>query len=137
MLLTQSYQVAQVLVSTSEQYSCSLVGEIKLYLGKASCLPCTWMFCHGQTLSHTNYYLLFSVIGKLYGAGGGKTTFNLPDFRGRFPNTPTDQATVLEAASVLSATKLKVELSSTTPRPIVKYSPKTSMLHSTLGTAPV
>ncbi|CAF3947587.1 unnamed protein product [Rotaria sp. Silwood1] len=74
----------------SDRYSCPLVGEMKLYLGKSSCLPCTWMYCHGQTLSRVTYHLLFSVIGESFGAGDGKTTFNLPDFRRGFPGIFTD-----------------------------------------------
>lgn len=44
-----------------------------------------WLDCHGQELSRTTYATLFSVIGITFGAGNGTTTFNVPDFRGRFP----------------------------------------------------
>ena len=63
----------------------SLPGEIKLYSGNVSSLPRSWVFCHGQPLSRTEYRRLFSVIGVSYGAGDRQTTFNVPDFRGRFP----------------------------------------------------
>jgi microcystin-dependent protein len=62
-----------------------MVGEIKLYSGEASSLPCNWVFSHGQALSRIEYRRLFSVIGESFGAGDGKTTFNVPDFRDRFP----------------------------------------------------
>ncbi len=62
-----------------------MVGEIKLYSGEASSLPCNWVVCHGQALSRIEYQRLFSVIGESFGAGDGKTTFNVPDFRDRFP----------------------------------------------------
>ena len=32
---------------------------------------------------------MFAVIGTLFGSGDGTTTFNLPDFRGRFPIAKT------------------------------------------------
>lgn len=43
-----------------------------------------WVFCDGAAVSRTTYSRLFSVIGTLYGAGDGSTTFNLPDLRGEF-----------------------------------------------------
>ncbi|CAF2895915.1 unnamed protein product [Rotaria sp. Silwood2] len=69
----------------SNRYSWPLIGEIKLYSGNESFLPRPWVFCHGQALSRIEYQRLFSVIGEKYGAGDRKTTFNVPDFRGRFP----------------------------------------------------
>lgn len=44
--------------------------------------PKNWMLCHGQTLNIVDNLGLFAVIGNRYG-GDGKTTFKLPDFRGR------------------------------------------------------
>lgn len=46
--------------------------------------PLGYVFPHGQTVNRTTYARLFSVIGTRYGAGDGKTTFKLPDFRGQF-----------------------------------------------------
>jgi microcystin-dependent protein len=63
----------------------AIVGEIKLYSSSAPSLPCPWVFCYGQALSRIEYQRLFSVIGESFGAGDGKTTFNVPDFRDRFP----------------------------------------------------
>lgn len=60
-----------------------LVGEIKMYGGIQA--PAGWFFCTGQTVSRTTYSGLFRVIGTLFGAGDGSTTFTLPDFRGRMP----------------------------------------------------
>ncbi|UJR24288.1 hypothetical protein I4U23_027255 [Adineta vaga] len=62
-----------------------ITGEIKMYSGNASSLPESWVFCHGQALPRIEYQRLFSVIGETFGVGDGKTTFNVPDFRGRFP----------------------------------------------------
>jgi hypothetical protein len=72
-------------LSTSNRYSWPLIGEIKLYSGNASFLPRHWVFCHGQVLSRVEYQRLFSVIDVSFGAGNDETTFNVPDFRGRFP----------------------------------------------------
>ena len=44
-----------------------------------------WLFCDGSAVSRTTYKDLFDVIGTTYGTGNGNTTFNLPDFRARFP----------------------------------------------------
>ena len=46
--------------------------------------PRTWMSCSGQLLPISNFNALFSLIGTLYG-GDGRTTFGLPDLRGRVP----------------------------------------------------
>jgi microcystin-dependent protein len=37
----------------------------------------------GQPISRTAYSALFAMIGTIYGAGDGTTTFNVPDLRGR------------------------------------------------------
>ena len=47
--------------------------------------PTGWLLCNGAAISRTTYARLFAVIGTTYGAGDGSTTFNLPDFRDRFP----------------------------------------------------
>ena len=44
-----------------------------------------WLLCNGSEISRTDYKDLFQVIGTVYGAGNGFDTFNLPDFRARFP----------------------------------------------------
>jgi microcystin-dependent protein len=43
-----------------------------------------WYLCNGQALLREAFPELFSEIGTLYGSGDGSTTFNLPDFRGKF-----------------------------------------------------
>ncbi|NBO25405.1 MAG: hypothetical protein EBU96_01170 [Actinobacteria bacterium] len=46
--------------------------------------PSGWLFCFGQqNLSRVVYSRLFSVIGINYGSGDGRSTFGLPDLRGR------------------------------------------------------
>lgn len=44
--------------------------------------PRGWMFCDGQILAINNYTALFSLLGTTFG-GDGRTTFGLPDLRGR------------------------------------------------------
>jgi phage-related tail fiber protein len=47
-------------------------------------IPSGWLICNGAEISRTTYKALFDVIGTTYGAGDGSTTFNLPDFQGKF-----------------------------------------------------
>ncbi len=44
--------------------------------------PRGWAECNGQLLPISNYSALFSLLGTMYG-GDGRTTFALPDLRGR------------------------------------------------------
>ena len=46
-----------------------------------------WAFCDGQLLPISQNSALFSLLGTTYG-GDGRTTFGLPDLRGRFPMHP-------------------------------------------------
>jgi microcystin-dependent protein len=46
--------------------------------------PLGWLEENGAAISRTTYAGLFAIIGTMYGAGNGSTTFNLPDARGRF-----------------------------------------------------
>lgn len=58
------------------------IGEIKLV--SWSFAPRGWAFCNGQVLSIAQNQPLFAIIGTTYG-GDGRTTFALPDLRGRVP----------------------------------------------------
>ncbi|MCO6508432.1 MAG: tail fiber protein [Snodgrassella sp.] len=46
--------------------------------------PVGWLKANGAVVSRTLYANLFAAIGTRFGAGDGKTTFNLPDLRGEF-----------------------------------------------------
>lgn len=46
--------------------------------------PRGWAFCDGQLLAVSQNDALFSLLGTIYG-GDGRTTFGLPDLRGRLP----------------------------------------------------
>jgi microcystin-dependent protein len=56
------------------------LGEIKLFAGNFA--PRTWAYCDGQLLAISQNSALFSILGTTYG-GDGRTTFALPDLRGR------------------------------------------------------
>lgn len=43
------------------------------------------LLCNGSAVSRTDYADLFAAIGTTYGEGNGTTTFNIPDYRARFP----------------------------------------------------
>jgi len=58
------------------------VGEIRMFGGNFS--PRGWYFCAGQVLSIAENQVLFSLLGTTYG-GDGRTSFALPDLRGRAP----------------------------------------------------
>jgi hypothetical protein len=66
-----------------ETYATILVGEVKMYAGRQA--PAGYLWCDGRTVSRTTYAKLFAAIGTIWGVGDGSTTFNLPDFRKRFP----------------------------------------------------
>ena len=46
--------------------------------------PTGYLVCDGSAISRTTYVNLFLVLGTMYGNGDGSTTFNLPDYRGKF-----------------------------------------------------
>jgi microcystin-dependent protein len=46
--------------------------------------PAGWLICDGSLVSRTTYADLFAAIGTAHGSGDGSTTFQLPDYRGRF-----------------------------------------------------
>ena len=58
------------------------IGEIVMFGGTFA--PRGWAFCDGQLLSISQNTALFSILGTTYG-GDGRTTFGLPDLRGRVP----------------------------------------------------
>ncbi len=58
------------------------LGEIRMFAGNFA--PTGWAFCQGQLLPIAQNTALFSLLGTTYG-GDGRTTFALPDLRGRVP----------------------------------------------------
>jgi microcystin-dependent protein len=59
-----------------------LLGEIKLFAGNFD--PPGWMRCDGRLLAIREHTSLFEILGNSFG-GDGRTTFGLPDLRGRVP----------------------------------------------------
>lgn len=58
------------------------IGEFRVF--PYNRIPTGWLPCDGRTMQITGNAALFSLLGTFYG-GDGKTTFMLPDFRGRTP----------------------------------------------------
>ncbi len=77
------------------------VGCVIPFAGAAA--PTGWLLCQGQAISRTTYAQLFSVIGTTYGSGDGKTTFNLPDMRGRVAVGSDANSTGAKAGDVTNA----------------------------------
>lgn len=61
------------------------LGEIIMFAGNFA--PRGWALCDGQLLPIAQNTALFSLLGTTYG-GDGRTTFALPDLRGRFAMHP-------------------------------------------------
>lgn len=57
-------------------------GIVQFFAGSSA--PSGWLVCDGSAVSRTDYEELFEVIGTMYGAGDGSTTFNLPNLIDRF-----------------------------------------------------
>lgn len=58
------------------------IGQILMFGGNFA--PRGWALCDGQLLPISQWQALFSILGTTYG-GDGRTTFGLPDLRGRIP----------------------------------------------------
>ena len=58
------------------------IAEIIMFGGNFA--PRGWALCDGQLLAISSNPALFSILGTTYG-GDGRTTFGLPDLRGRVP----------------------------------------------------
>jgi len=61
------------------------IAQIMMFGGNFA--PRGWALCDGQLLPISSHSALFSILGTTYG-GDGRTTFGLPDLRGRFPMHP-------------------------------------------------
>jgi microcystin-dependent protein len=58
------------------------VGSVVAFAGEKE--PDGWMLCDGRALPRNSYAELFGAIGVAHGHGDAVTTFNIPDYRGRF-----------------------------------------------------
>jgi microcystin-dependent protein len=64
------------------QFDKGSIGEIKAFAGAVDVV--SFLSCDGAAVSRTTYAELFQKLGTTHGQGDGSTTFNLPDYRGRF-----------------------------------------------------
>jgi microcystin-dependent protein len=51
-----------------------------------------WLLCNGQAVSRTIYADLFAVISTKFGSGNGSTTFNVPNYSGKFLQMNTSKS---------------------------------------------
>lgn len=58
------------------------IGTIIAY--PSATIPADYLECDGAAIEREKYQELFDILGEIYGAGDGNTTFNLPDLRGEF-----------------------------------------------------
>lgn len=80
--IAMNYIIALQGIFPSRSGDLPFVGEIIMFAGNYA--PRGWALCHGQLLPISQYNALFAVLGTQYG-GDGRTTFGLPDLRGRAP----------------------------------------------------
>ena len=57
-------------------------GAVLYFAGQTA--PTGWLKANGAAVSRSTYAALFAAIGTTYGAGDGRSTFNLPDLRAEF-----------------------------------------------------
>jgi microcystin-dependent protein len=62
-----------------------LVPTGSLIMWPSNTIPSDWKLCDGAAISRVTYATLFSLLGTAFGAGDGSTTFNLPNYKNRFP----------------------------------------------------
>lgn len=67
---------------TGVHVSGEVVGSVKAW--PSSTTPTNYLLCNGAAVSRTTYAHLFAKIGTTHGQGDGSTTFNLPNYQGRF-----------------------------------------------------
>jgi len=75
-------ELAAVKSLASQLAADSGVGQIRMFT--TSTVPTGYLECDGSAVSRATYAALFAIIADYYGAGDGSTTFNVPDYRGRF-----------------------------------------------------
>ena len=63
-------------------YDQGVIGEVRAFAGAVDTLQ--YLPCDGSAVSRSLYSELFLKIGTTHGQGNGSSTFNVPDYRGRF-----------------------------------------------------
>ncbi|MBB4662971.1 phage tail protein [Conexibacter arvalis] len=85
------------------------VAEIRIFAGNFA--PRGWALCAGQLLPISQNTALFSLLGTMYG-GDGKSTFALPDLRGRVPIHADEMHSQGEPGGAETVTLLQSEIAS-------------------------
>ena len=67
---------------TTPSISSVLPGTVIAFAANSA--PSGYVLCNGATVSRATYANLFAVIGTIYGAGDGSTTFTLPNLTNKF-----------------------------------------------------
>jgi microcystin-dependent protein len=89
----------------------AFIGEIRLFPYQYA--PADWLFCDGSLQSIQQYQALYAVIGPYFG-GDAKTTFALPDLRGRVAvGTGADPSDIFDPLYASSGGSEGVVLNST------------------------
>ena len=109
-----------------------LLGEIKMV--GFNFAPRGYAFCDGQLLPIAQNTALFSLLGTTYG-GDGRTTFGLPDLRGRFPLHAGDGPALTERSHGEKG-GAEIEIVSGRP-PIIGWGSTNEIGEQTSGGAPV
>ena len=81
---TDNTQLATTAFVAAAAAAVALPPGVVLPFAGAGNVPDGYYLCDGSAVSRTDDAGLFAAIGTAYGAGDGSTTFNLPDFRGKF-----------------------------------------------------
>tara|TARA_R110000744_G_scaffold2004_4_gene7846 strand:- start:1651 stop:2175 length:525 start_codon:yes stop_codon:yes gene_type:complete len=103
------------------------LAEIIMFAGNFA--PRGWAFCDGQLLAISQNQALFSLLGTIYG-GDGRTTFALPDLRGRVAVHPGNGPGLSPKRLGEKGGQERVTLS-TLEMPAHNHSPTTSVAVST------
>ena len=93
----------------------AFIGEIRL--AGIPFAPRGWALCNGQILAINQNQALFSILGTTYG-GDGRTTFALPDLRGRVPMHVSDAHPLGERAGETTHRLTSDELPAHTHTPL-------------------
>ena len=72
--------------------------------------PPGWLKCDGSPISRSTYPGLFAVIGTIYGAGDGSTTFNLPDLRGEFIRGWSSDRPTVDVGRVFGSAQISTQV---------------------------
>jgi microcystin-dependent protein len=73
------------------------IGAIMSFAGTGD--PSGWLLCDGRAVSRATYAALYTAIGITHGQGDNSTTFNIPDYRGRFLRGTDNMGSAAGAAS--------------------------------------